>query len=65
LHYLTLELVEWVTNAESSGIKFILISLQKADLLITETFDAGGFGEHVLETLDHAWKYLLNKVMIF
>ena len=31
------------------------------DLLITETFDAGLFGEHVLETLDHAHKKLLCK----
>jgi hypothetical protein len=30
-------------------------------LLITETFDSGFFGEHILETLDHAWKYLLHK----
>jgi hypothetical protein len=31
----------------------------RADLLVTETFDAGLFGEHVLETLDHAHKELL------
>ena len=30
------------------------------DVLVTETFDAGLFGEHVLETLDHAWKNLLH-----
>lgn len=41
-----------------------MFHLQKADLLVTETFDAGAFGEHVLETLDHAWKYLLNKVIL-
>ena len=32
----------------------------KADLLITETFDCGLLGEHALEILDHAWKYLIN-----
>ena len=31
------------------------------DLLITETFDAGLFGEHVLESLYHAHKVLINK----
>lgn len=30
------------------------------DLVVTETFDAGFFGEHVLETLDHAWTKLLK-----
>ena len=30
------------------------------DVLVTETFDAGLFGEHILETLDHAWKNLLH-----
>ena len=30
------------------------------DLLITETFDAGLFGEHVLESLYHAHKVLIN-----
>ena len=32
----------------------------KFDLLITETFDAGLFGEHIAETLDHAHKKLLH-----
>ena len=32
----------------------------KFDVLVTETFDAGLLGEHVLETLDHAWKHLLH-----
>ena len=40
---------------ESESLKF------EFDLLITETFDAGLFGEHVLETLDHAHKNLLSK----
>ena len=33
---------------------------QPIDVLITETFDAGLLGEHVLEILDHAWKHLLH-----
>ena len=33
---------------------------EKADILVTETFDAGLFGEHVLEILDHAHKHLLK-----
>ena len=33
----------------------------KADVLITETFDAGLFGEHCLEIIDHAWKNLLKE----
>ena len=37
-----------------------LKSDEKFDVLVTETFDAGLFGEHVLETLDHAWKNLLH-----
>lgn len=28
-------------------------------LAVTETFDAGLLGEHILETLDHAWSHLL------
>ena len=34
---------------------------EKADVLVTETFDAGLFGEHVLEILDHAHKHLLQE----
>ncbi|KAM3960117.1 protein arginine N-methyltransferase 9 [Aphomia sociella] len=29
-------------------------------LVITEMFDAGLFGEHVLQTLAHAWEYLMS-----
>ncbi|XP_068628519.1 protein arginine N-methyltransferase 9-like [Battus philenor] len=32
----------------------------KRSVLITEMFDAGLFGEHVLQTLTHGWEYLLN-----
>ena len=31
------------------------------NLLVTETFDAGLLGEHVLETLDHAFKSFLSQ----
>nr|XP_037286196.1 protein arginine N-methyltransferase 9-like [Rhipicephalus microplus] len=34
---------------------------ERVTLVVTETFDAGLFGEHVLKTLDHAWEHLLNK----
>ncbi|KAJ0181445.1 hypothetical protein K1T71_003530 [Dendrolimus kikuchii] len=34
----------------------------KRSLLITELFDAGLFGEHILQTLSHAWEYLINNV---
>ncbi len=33
----------------------------KADILVTETFDAGLLGEHILEILDHAWTHLLHE----
>lgn len=32
----------------------------KCSLLITELFDAGLFGEHILQALDHAWENLLT-----
>ncbi|KAF0306607.1 Protein arginine N-methyltransferase 9 [Amphibalanus amphitrite] len=31
----------------------------RASLLVTETFDAGLLGEHILSTLHHAWRHLL------
>lgn len=34
---------------------------ERVTLIVTETFDAGLFGEHVLKSLDHAWEHLLNK----
>lgn len=34
---------------------------ERVTLLVTETFDAGLFGEHVLKSLDHAWEHLLNE----
>ncbi|XP_023954684.1 protein arginine N-methyltransferase 9-like [Bicyclus anynana] len=32
----------------------------KCSLIVTELFDAGLFGEHILQTLSHAWKNLLS-----
>ena len=32
----------------------------KVDVLVTETFDAGLLGEHVLESLAHAWQNFLT-----
>ena len=37
------------------------VQRKSINLLVTETFDAGLLGEHVLETLDHAFKNLLAK----
>ena len=42
----------------------MLFLIQGVDLLITETFDAGLFGEHVLEIFDHAWNHLLHQVIL-
>ena len=36
-------------------------SFFSADILVTETFDAGLFGEGILPTLCHAWSKLLNQ----
>ncbi|KFM77916.1 Hypothetical protein arginine N-methyltransferase 10, partial [Stegodyphus mimosarum] len=32
---------------------------ERVNLVVTEIFDAGLFGEHSLETLNHAWEHLL------
>ena len=32
----------------------------QVDLLVTETFDGGLLGEHVLESLAHAWQTFLT-----
>ena len=32
----------------------------QVDLLVTETFDSGLLGEHVLESLAHAWQTFLT-----
>ncbi|GFU33651.1 protein arginine N-methyltransferase 9 [Nephila pilipes] len=34
---------------------------EKVSLIVTEIFDAGLFGENSLETLNHAWEYLLSR----
>lgn len=33
----------------------------RVDLIVTETFDCGLFGEHILETLQHALKNLVRE----
>ncbi|XP_067948795.1 protein arginine N-methyltransferase 9-like isoform X2 [Watersipora subatra] len=33
--------------------------IPKVDVIVTETVDAGLFGEHILSTLSHAWRNLL------
>ena len=45
----------------STNISKDEIKRKSINLLITETFDAGLLGEHVLETLDHAFKNFLSK----
>ncbi|XP_065309522.1 protein arginine N-methyltransferase 9-like isoform X2 [Dermacentor albipictus] len=54
-----------ITAAVQKGHKNMLdigagTGLLSVTLVVTETFDAGLFGEHVLKSLNHAWKYLLN-----
>lgn len=41
--------------------KLVLISVPffRVSLVVTETVDAGLFGEGIIETLIHAWKHLL------
>ena len=34
----------------------------RLDLLVTETFDAALFGEHVIPALIHAWENIMNQV---
>lgn len=38
---------------------FTLLVFFRVSLVVTETVDAGLFGEGILETLIHAWKNLL------
>lgn len=33
---------------------------ERVTLAVTETFDSGLFGEHVLKSLDHAWEHILR-----
>merc|ERR1719266_376815 len=56
-------------NPEGSRVRLIpqlSLDMDKADIpeqvdiLVTETFDAGLLGEHVLESLAHAWKNFLT-----
>ena len=44
------------------GIFFVVvICFCSAQILVTETFDAGLFGEGILPTLCHAWSNLLHQ----
>ena len=46
-----------IRRGHSNDLEFDL----KFDLLVTETFDAGCFGEGILSTLHHAQRHLLNR----
>ncbi|CAH0722966.1 unnamed protein product, partial [Brenthis ino] len=48
-----------VINKMSTSMNYTEIG-GKRSLLITELFDAGLFGEHVLQSLSHAWENLLT-----
>ena len=45
-----------MSSAQALSIKHQI----KVDVLVTETFDAGLLGEHVLESLAHAWQNFLT-----
>ena len=49
-----------IVNKFSSDMTVPEDMLSKADVLVTEIFDAGLFGEGFLPTLQHAWETLLN-----
>ncbi|XP_076352563.1 protein arginine N-methyltransferase 9-like [Tachypleus tridentatus] len=48
-----------VINKHSTEIMIPSDLPERVSLLVTETFDAGLFGEHILHTLQHAWENLL------
>jgi type II protein arginine methyltransferase len=48
---------------ENNLLHYIINSFNKpgrVKLVVTETFDAGLFGEHIVSTLIHAWKNLIS-----
>ncbi|XP_059152089.1 protein arginine N-methyltransferase 9-like isoform X2 [Physella acuta] len=49
-----------VINKMSTEMRIPVHMPLKADILVTETFDAGLFGEGILPTLCHAWSNLLK-----
>ncbi|CAL1530876.1 unnamed protein product, partial [Lymnaea stagnalis] len=49
-----------VINKMSTQMSVPADMSQRADILVTETFDAGLFGEGILPTLCHAWTKLLK-----
>nr|XP_045584911.1 protein arginine N-methyltransferase 9-like [Procambarus clarkii]XP_045584915.1 protein arginine N-methyltransferase 9-like [Procambarus clarkii]XP_045584923.1 protein arginine N-methyltransferase 9-like [Procambarus clarkii]XP_045584932.1 protein arginine N-methyltransferase 9-like [Procambarus clarkii] len=48
-----------VLNQHSTDIIIASHIPQKVSLVVSEIMDAGLFGEHILTTLEHAWKHLL------
>ncbi|XP_014354742.2 protein arginine N-methyltransferase 9 [Papilio machaon] len=48
-----------IVNKMSTAMDYKEIG-SKCTVLVTEMFDAGLFGEHVLQTLLHAWNYLID-----
>lgn len=46
-------------SLEAGPIFSICLFLYRVSLVVTETVDAGLFGEGIVETLIHAWKNLL------
>ncbi|XP_076064279.1 protein arginine N-methyltransferase 9-like [Oratosquilla oratoria] len=50
----------FMQNVKSTDMKIPVHIPQKVSLVISETMDAGLFGEQILHTLDHAWRELLS-----
>ncbi|KAG6456905.1 hypothetical protein O3G_MSEX010010 [Manduca sexta] len=50
-----------ILNQKSTTMKYLDIG-GKRSVLITEMFDAGLFGEQILQALSHAWEYLINNI---
>ncbi|KAK8380811.1 hypothetical protein O3P69_008031 [Scylla paramamosain] len=48
-----------ILNKHSKDILIPSDIPQKVSLVVSETVDAGLFGEHILSTLQHAWQHLL------
>ncbi|MPC16494.1 putative protein arginine N-methyltransferase 9 [Portunus trituberculatus] len=48
-----------ILNKHSKDILIPSDVPRKVSLVVSETVDAGLFGEHILSTLQHAWKHLL------
>lgn len=46
-------------NNTQSNTNYTFSDFLRVSLVVTETVDAGLFGEHILSTLQHAWQHLL------